>query len=196
MTVFHLVRHASHDLLGRVLTGRMRGVPLSASGHAEARRLARHFARRSIAAVLSSPVQRAEETAVPIAAALWLRVVTHDGLDEIDFGDWTGWTFEELQGSPGWDAWNRFRGTAPTPDGETMTQALSRALRVLTDLRRAYGDTELVLVSHQDVLKALLAHCLGMPLDLMHRIDLAPASCSVLHMGDGELRVESMNLLV
>lgn len=184
MTVFHLVRHAEHDLLGRVLTGRMPGVSLNERGRGQALRLARHFSGCAIAAVVSSPMERAQETAGPIAVALGLEVVTDAGLDEIDFGEWTGAAFEALQNAPGWRAWNQFRGTAPTPGGEMMVEALARALRVLSRLRRVYPDGGVVLVGHQDVLKALLAHSLGMPLDFMHRIELTPASRSVLKIDD------------
>ena len=196
MTVFHLVRHAEHGLLGRVLTGRMPGVPLNERGREQAGRLARHFSGRVVAAVVSSPVQRAQETAGSIAAALGLEVVTDTGLDEIDFGDWTGMTFEALQDASGWQAWNQFRGTAPTPGGETMLEALGRALRCLARWRQAVPEGEVVLVSHQDVLRAVLAHSLGAPLDLMQRMELGAGSCSVLRVfGDGEIRVEGINLL-
>lgn len=195
MTVFHLVRHAEHDLLGRVLTGRMPGVPLNGRGREQAVRLARHFAGRAVAAVVSSPMQRAQETAAPIAAALGLEVATDAGLDEIDFGDWTGMVFEALQGAPGWQVWNQFRGTAPTPGGETMVEALSRALRCLARWREAAPDGEVVLVSHQDVLKAVLAHSLGAPLDLMQRIELGAGSCSVVQIFvESGARVDSLNL--
>ena len=195
MTVFHLVRHAEHSLLGRVLTGRMPGVPLNERGRAQALRLARHFAGRAVSAVVSSPLQRAQETAGPIAVALGLEVATDAGLDEIDFGDWTGMTFEALQGAPGWQAWNQFRGTAPTPGGETMLEALARALRCLARWRQAVPDGEVVLVSHQDVLRAVLAHGLGMPLDLMQRMELGAGSCSVLCIyQNNSMQITSMNL--
>ena len=196
MTVFHLVRHAEHGLLGRVLTGRMPGVPLNERGRAQATRLARHFAGRAVAAVVSSPMERAQETAAPISVALGLEVATDAGLDEINFGAWTGMTFEALQGAPGWQAWNQFRATAPTPGGETMLEALGRALRCLARWRQAVPDGEVVIVSHQDVLKAVLAHSLGAPLDLMQRIELRAGSCSVLRVfGNEDMRVEGTNLL-
>ena len=196
MTVFHLVRHAEHGLLGRVLTGRMPGVSLNERGREQAARLARHFSGKAVAAVVSSPMERAQETAAPIAAALGLEVTTDAGLDEIDFGDWTGMAFEALQGAPEWQAWNQFRGTAPTPGGETMLEALGRALRCLARWRRAVPDSEVVMVSHQDVFKAVLAHSLGAPLDLMQRIELGAGSCSVLRvLEDGGVRVEEINLL-
>lgn len=193
-TTFHLVRHAAHGLLGRVLTGRMPGVGLSTEGQAQAMRLAEHFAQRRVAAIVSSPLERAQQTAGPIAAALGQCVVTDDGLNEIDVGAWTGLTFDALQNQPEWHAWNRFRSTAPTHGGETMLAVLVRVLATIARLRKAYPDGEVMLVSHQDVLKALLAHSLGMPLDLLHRIELAPASRSTLVMFEDDVRVDGVNL--
>ena len=72
MTTFHLIRHGAHDLLGRVLTGRMPGVALNEAGRAQAAGLAAALAGGGIAAVVSSPLQRARETAAPIAARLGL----------------------------------------------------------------------------------------------------------------------------
>lgn len=195
MTVFHLVRHAEHGLLGKVLTGRMPGVKLSEQGQAQAQALARSFSTRPITAVVSSPLERAQQTAAPIAAIFGLNITTDTGLDEIDFGAWTGMAFDALHDLPAWHAWNLLRGTAATPGGETMLQALARALSVLARLRVAHPNDEVVLVSHQDVLKAIVAHSLGMPLDLMHRIELAPASQSLLRVFDnGDMRVDGLNL--
>lgn len=194
-TIFHLVRHAEHSLLGHVLAGRTPGVSLNEDGRAQALRLADHFVKYSIAAVFSGPLARAQETAAPIAAALGLNVTTNAGLDEIDFGGWTGMTFDALQGLAEWQAWNRFRSTAPTPGGETMLEALTRALQSLARLSRVYPNSEVLLVSHQDVLKSLLLHSLGAPLDLMHRLELAPASRSIILMfDDGDTRVDGINL--
>jgi broad specificity phosphatase PhoE len=195
VTVFHLVRHADHGLLGKVLTGRMPGVKLSEHGQAQAQALAQSFSTRPITAVVSSPLERAQQTAAPIAAILGLNIKTEAALNEIDFGAWTGMAFDALHDLPAWHIWNQFRGTAATPGGETMLQALARAFATLTLLRVAHPNDEVVLVSHQDVLKAIVAHSLGMPLDLMHRIELAPASRSILRVFEnGDMRVDRLNL--
>lgn len=192
VTTLFLVRHAAHGLLGRVLTGRMPGVGLSAEGVAQASGLAGRFA--GAVAVVSGPLERAQQTAAPIAAALGVPVETDAGFDEIDFGTWTGQVFAALQGAAGWDDWNRFRGTAVPPGGEPMLAAQARALAAAMRLRHAYPDGAVVVVSHQDVLKALLAHWLAVPLDLMHRIELGPASRSIVRLWDGDARVDGVNL--
>ena len=193
MTIFHLVRHASHGLLGSVLAGRTPKLGLSDTGRAQAAALAERFKAQPVAAVISSPVQRAIETAMPIAAALGLSVQADAGLEEIDFGRWTGAGFADLAGDPGWDDWNAARGLAPTPGGETMLAAQARAIAALGGLRGRYGDAAVVVVSHADIIKAILAHILGMPLDLIHRFDIAPASTSTLGLGDAHAVVHSLN---
>ncbi len=188
----HLVRHAEHGLLGHVLAGRMPDVPLSPAGQRQAAALAARFAGSGARAVLASPVQRAGETAAPIAAALGLRTITEPGLDEVDFGAWAGRRFEALADAPGWTAWNAARGIAPTPGGEAMLAVQARAVAALAAQRAEGGSV--VAVSHSDVIKAVLAYALGMPLDLLHRLGIAPASRSVLVLGEDFARVEAVNL--
>ncbi|GAC1347302.1 MAG: histidine phosphatase family protein [Acetobacteraceae bacterium] len=172
----------------------MPGVGLSEAGREQAERLAAALASRPIAAVVSSPLQRAQETAAPIAARLGLAVTTDPGLDEIDFGGWTGLEFSALDGRPEWDAWNRARSMAACPGGESMVAAQARALACVAQVRAIYPEQEVVLVSHQDVLKALLAHYLGVPLDLFHRISLDPAHRSVVVLSALDARVDGVNL--
>ena len=193
-TTLHLVRHAAHGLLGRVLAGRMPGVGLSEEGQAQAARLADTLASRPIQAVLSSPLERAQATAAAIAARHGLPVQTDPGLDEIDFGAWTGAAFDDLDGRPDWHAWNCFRSFAPTPGGETMVAAQARALAAVARARAAHPDGEVVMVGHSDVLKAVLAHFLGMPLDLLLRIELHPAHRCVVVLFDDDARIEAIDL--
>ena len=172
----------------------MPGVGLSEEGRAQSEALAGSLAGRPIRAVVSSPLERAQQTAAPVAARFGLPVVTEPGLHEIDFGAWTGRTFAELEQDPAWGAWNRFRSVAPCPEGEGMLAAQARALAALRALQASHGEGEVVVVSHQDVLKALLSHFLGAPLDLLHRVGLDPAHRSVLVLYDEGARVEAMNL--
>ena len=183
-------------MLGRTLTGRVPGVPLSPEGRAQAARLAEWVRGRPVAAVLSSPVQRAQETAAPIAAALGLPVLTEAGLDEVDFGIWAGAAFTDLDPLPDWRAWNAARSLAACPGGESMVDAQARALAGISRLHERYPGSEIVLVSHSDVLKSVLAHYLGVPLDLFQRITLDPASRSVVVLFDANVRVDGINFPV
>lgn len=199
MTTFHLIRHGAHDLLDRTLAGRMAGVGLNAAGRAQAevvaRSLAGALAGSGIGAVISSPRQRAMETAAPIAAALGVTVTPDDGLEEIDFGDWTGRDFPALNADPDWQAFNTLRSLAPTPGGETMLAAQARAVGAVQRLHAAHPDAALALVSHADTIKAILAYAMGVPLDLFGRIEIAPASRSVLVLDRGGPWVRGVNWL-
>lgn len=172
----------------------MPGVGLSEEGRTQSERLARSLSARAIAAVISSPLQRARETAAPLARALGLPVLIEAGLDEIDFGAWTGLDFASLERRADWQAWNRFRSFAPCPEGETMVAAQARALAAIGRLAAAHRDAELVLVSHGDVLKAVLAHFLGVTLDLFGRIALDPAHRCSLRLFETEVVVTGVNL--
>jgi broad specificity phosphatase PhoE len=195
-TTFHLIRHASYDLLGRVLAGRSPGHSLNAQGRAEAAALARSLSDLAIAAVVASPLERTRETAAPIAERLGLPVAIDEDFSEIDYGDWTGAAIGELHASPAWRRFNAFRGAAEIPGGETMLAAQARALRALLRLRVAWPGHALAVVTHGDIVKAVLAHFLAMPLELMRRIEISPASRSVLALHEADACVLAVNLPV
>src|SRR5438105_787845 len=157
MTTLLLVRHASHALNGRVLVGRMPGVHLDARGRDEAARLESRLAARPIARVVSSPRERAIETAHAIARTHALQVQPEPAFDELAFGAWTGRPFATLAD----DAWRRFntwRSAARPPGGESMREAQTRAVCGIERLCAEVPEGTVVVVSHLDLLRALLAH--------------------------------------
>jgi len=189
-----LIRHATHDRVGSVLCGRMPGVVLGDEGRRQARRLADHFAGCPIAAVIASPLERARETAEIIAERLGLPVEIDEALTEIDFGAWTGQSFEALDPDPQWRLWNSARATACPPGGEPMSAAQARIVDRIERLRDEHPDGAVILVGHCDVIKAALAHHLGLSLDHYDRFEISPASVSVLALWPGGgSRVMSMN---
>ncbi len=193
-TTFHLVRHGDYSLLGRVLAGRIGGYSLSEAGLAQAHAVADALAAIPVAAVVSSPLERTRETAAPIAARCGCEVAFDDDLLEIDFGDWTGRSFESLREWEGWAAFTRFRSTAQVPGGESMLAVQTRSIAAVARLRRAYPDGNVVIVSHGDVIKSIVAHFLTIPLDLFRRFDIAPASRSIVAVTDEDARVLAVNM--
>jgi len=190
----YLIRHAAHDHIGRVLSGRMEGLALSDDGRAQAGRLAAMLRDRRFAAIYTSPVQRARETAAAIAAGRDIPVTPASALDEIDFGAWTGQPFAALDGDAAWRRWNDARGAATVPGGETMVQAQARAVAFAQDLAATHDGAAVALVSHCDVIRALLAHALDLSLDRLLRFEVDPASISrVAIEADGAARVLSIN---
>ena len=187
------MRHAAHDRVDRVLCGRMPGVGLGEAGQRQAEALARRFACEGVDAVWTSPLQRARETAEPVAARLGLAARPCDALCEIDFGAWTGQAFDALRDDPRWRRWNEARGSERPPGGESMTEAQTRAAAEVERARAEHPDGRVVLVSHGDVIKAVIAGVLGLSLDAHARFEIAPASISALAVWDGGGKVLSMN---
>jgi probable phosphoglycerate mutase len=193
-TLVHLVRHGAHDLVGRVLAGRMPGVHLSAEGRAQAARVADALAARPLAAVVSSPQPRAHETAMVIAARHGLDVAVEPDLDELEFGAWQGMAFDALDGRPDWQAWNRARGLAAAPPGgEMMAHVQARALRALLAARARWPGAEVAMAGHQDVLRAALLGVLGASLDLFGRLALAPGGRAAVRLWADHAELETLD---
>jgi probable phosphoglycerate mutase len=184
MTTFVLVRHALHELGARRIAGRMPGVHLSEVGRAQAAALPGRLRALPITAVYTSPLERTRETAAMIVAGRHIEAEPCDGLLEIDFGAWTGSTLEELRGRPEWQQWNSFRSGHRAPGGESMVEVQARVVGQLLTLRERHPHECIALVSHGDVIRAALAHCTGTPLDLFQRIEINPASVSVVVIAD------------
>jgi broad specificity phosphatase PhoE len=188
-----LVRHAQHVEFGEVLSGRRRDVALSAEGLEQAAIVSDLLGTLPLAAVYSSPRERAWYTAREIAEPHELKAVADDRLDEIDFGEWTGCSFAQLEGDAGWSAWNEQRGSARPPGGESMAEATARAFGFLREAAADHAGATILAVSHCDIIRGVIAHCLGLPLDNLLRFDIDPASVSRLVVGNWGTRVMSMN---
>jgi probable phosphoglycerate mutase len=187
-----LVRHGHYDLLDRALGGRADHA-LSAEGRAQAARAGEALRRRGIATVFSSPVQRARETAEIIAEAAGAELREEPAFAEVDFGDWTGASFDALQDDLEWRAWNTFRGAARPPGGELMLEVQARAVGSLLRIAAAHPGGEIAVVSHSDVIKSVLAHLLGSPLDLMRRIEISAGSVSRIALYPEDAKVLVVN---
>jgi len=183
MTTLLLIRHAANDALqeGR-LTGRLPGVHLNQTGRAQAQALAERLAGVSLAAVYSSPMERAQETAQPLAARHGLPVHIHPGLQELDCGRWSGQPLERLRRRPLWRARALYPSGIPLPDGESSWDMQVRIVAAAEEMRAAHPQQTVALVSHADPIRALVAHYLGLPLDLYQRLGVSPASLTLLSL--------------
>ncbi len=194
VTTFHLIRHASYALLGNTLAGRSGDYALNQQGRAEAGALADALSGIPLASVISSPLRRALETAAPIAARAGVNVTIDPDLNEVDFGDWTGAAFESLHHSPDWQAFNCLRSVHAPPGGELMLAVQQRGIAAMMRICARYPDSAVAIISHGDVIKAILALLLGVPLDLFQRIEISPASRSVVRIFPVDVRIEAINL--
>jgi broad specificity phosphatase PhoE len=193
VTRFLFVRHAAIDGLGVKIAGRVPGVSLNAAGRQQTARLARQLTSQPIHAIYTSPQLRTRETAAAIGDQLGLEPRIAAELDEIDFGAWSGKSYAELASVPEWRSYNALRSARRIPDGELLLEAQTRVIGLLARLAQHGASQNLVLVSHGDIIRAALAHYLGIPLDFILRFEVAPASVSALELGDQEPRILWVN---
>jgi probable phosphomutase (TIGR03848 family) len=193
MSVFYLIRHGSTDSAGHVLTGRMEGVSLNADGQRQSEQLVQRFVGIPVSAVYASPLERTINTAQPLADSLDLSVRISEALTEVDFGDWTGRKVRDLLNDPIWQRFNSFRSSTKIPGGECMLQIQTRVVGFLGDLYRAHPDDHIAIVSHGDPIKTAAIHYLGMHLDMFFRIDINPASVTVVQLTADSSSVLALN---
>jgi broad specificity phosphatase PhoE len=192
MTKFLFIRHGAHDLLFNRIAGRQAGVHLNELGRQQAEQLAERLPALRINAIYSGPLERARETAEPMCRRLNLPLQIAEEFTEIDPGEWVNRTFEELAEISGWSDFNVFRSCTAAPGGESMLEVQVRVLRKLHELRKQHQFV--AIFSHGDVIRAILALVLGMSLDLFLRIEVDPASLSLIELSENCARVRFLNL--
>ncbi|MFM7962800.1 MAG: MSMEG_4193 family putative phosphomutase [Actinomycetota bacterium] len=193
-TLVLLVRHGTTPTTGKVLPGRARGLHLAASGKAQAQRVAERIAELgSIAAIYSSPLERARETAAPIARITRKAVRVERGLIECDFGAWTGQSLRRLMKKPEWSTVQRAPSMFRFPQGESFVEMQNRMVGALDRIRRRHSGKTVVCVSHADTIKAAVAQATGTPLDLFQRIVISTCSVTAILYTDSAPIVLTVN---
>lgn len=193
-TVVLLVRHGQTPTTGKLLPGRAPGLHLADSGIEQAQRAAERIsALTKVDAIYSSPLERARETAAPIAAARGLKTRIDKGLLECDFGDWTGAELKSLMKLPEWNTVQRAPSTFTFPGGESFTAMQNRIVGAIDRLRAAHPGGTIVCVSHADPIKAAVAHAMGTHIDLFQRIVIGTCSVSAIAYGMGAPVVLTVN---
>lgn len=189
-----LVRHAPTPETGTKLTGRLPGVHLGDEGRAVAGDTARRLAGVKVWAVYTSPIERTAETAEIIGKKLDRQPRVHAGLVEVDYGTWSGRSLAQLRRTKLWNQVQANPSRVTFPGGEGLADAQRRAVAACEEIAREAGKRTAVLVSHADIIKAVVSSYLGQPLDLFQRIAIAPGSISAVHVATDRLPfVESVN---
>ncbi len=150
-----------------------------------ARSLGDRIASVRVDAIYTSPVQRCRETAKIVATNWGLRPVPYRSFSEVDYGSWTGRKLSSLRRTKQWRELFASAARFRFPGGETLGEAQARAVAAAEGLAERHPDQTVAVVSHSDVIRAMLVHYLGMPLDLIHRLDVLPASASVIDLPSG-----------
>ena len=194
MTTFYLVRHGVTSHTGHKLTGWMEGVGLTPEGRAQAEGAAELLAGVPLRAIYSSPIDRCWETA-EIVAARHPKVEPEatEEIGEVRYGRWTGRPLKALAKTKLWEVVQGFPSGMTFPEGETLRAVQSRAVDQIEALRADHPKASVCCVTHADVIKLVLAHYLGVHIDLYQRIAVAPASVSAFSVTDKGPYVLGMN---
>lgn len=195
MTTILLVRHAVNDYVktGK-LAGRLPGIHLNDEGKAQAEALGARLADSPIKQLYASPLDRTMETAAAIQAHHpHLTVQTNELVGEVKYGDWEGMSIALLRMRKLWSVIQEYPSRAVFPNGEALRDAQTRAVNEIERLVLAHPNEMVVVVSHADIIKMVLAHYLGMHLDNFQRLVVSPASISTITLGHSRPYVGVIN---
>lgn len=193
MTRFLLIRHGMTDAIGKSIVSWTPGVHLNELGRRQAAELPARLEHIPIHAIYSSPLERALETAQPLAEKRGLPVEVRDAFGEVRFGEFSGHTLEWLSQQPDWRVYEQFRSATRAPGGELAVEVQARFVSELDKIRASRPGQTVAVFSHADAIKAALALFLGVSLDLFDRIVVSPASVSILEFAREGALVRRVN---
>lgn len=195
MALILLVRHGDNDWVKeKRLAGWTPGVHLNERGRQQAEALAERLGHLPVAAIYSSPLERCLETAAPLAQRRQLEVQPLPAVGEVQYGAWQGEKLRDLVKKKEWAAILHHPSRFRFPQGDSFRDVQARALNALDELAGRHQNDVVVVVSHADVIKIILAHYLGLHLDQFQRLSISPAAVSVVALGEqGPARVLRIN---
>jgi probable phosphoglycerate mutase len=195
MPTILLIRHGENDFVktGR-MAGRLPGVHLNQKGRDQAQALAEKLAGAPVKAIYSSPLERAVETAEPLAKALGLELTLRPGLLETDIGEWQGLKAKGLSRLKIWKTVQNRPSLLRFPGGESFIETQQRICQELFSLAAQHDPKDTIAcVSHADPIKLAVAYFIGLPLDMFQRLAVSPASVTALMLGDGSSALLTLN---
>jgi len=193
MTMLLLVRHGHTDAAGKRLTGRAPGVHLNELGRRQAERLVERLEGVRIDAIVSSPLERCRETAAPLAKARGRAVDVGRAWIEVGYGEWTGRSISQLRRTKLWRRVMFAPSNVRFPGGESLLEVQGRAVDATLDIAARHARGTVVVVSHADVIRLLVAHVAGMHADHLQRLSIDTASITAVSISDGVLRLLTVN---
>lgn len=195
MPLLLLIRHGENDYVkSHKLAGRLPGVHLNKRGEEQARALAEALKDAPLAAIYASPLERAVETAQPMAAAHRLEVQIEAGLTETNVGQWQGRSWKVLRRTKAWEIIQNTPSRFQFPDGETFYECQARVVSTLDAILRRHKPKDIIAcVFHADPIKLAVAHYLGLPLDHFQRLGCETGSVTALLIGENHAHLLRLN---
>jgi broad specificity phosphatase PhoE len=185
------IRHGQVPAQDRI--GLRTELALSEEGQANVRALAQRLRRFEIAAIFTSPLRRTAQTAEILAEGRAIPRHDERSLLEVNPGNWENRRFEDLGSEPAWKRLHAFRSGTRIPGGEMIIEVQTRVVTFLERVSHDFHGRTIAVVSHADVIRAAVSHYLGVPLDLSLRIEISPASLSVIELEDAGPRLILLN---
>ncbi len=193
MTTLWFVRHAVTSHTGKKLSGWAEGIDLTEEGRREADDLADALARVRFAAIYASPLDRTLQTAKRIAATRGMQVETSRALGEVEYGRWTNRSMKVLMRTKLWTKVQQWPSAARFPEGETLREVQARAVGEIERIAEEHAKGHVCCVSHGDVIRLVVAHYLGVHIDLFQRIEVSPGSVSIVALTERGPRILTVN---
>jgi probable phosphomutase (TIGR03848 family) len=188
-----LVRHAPNDWIGKRVAGWTPGISLNEEGRKQAVRLAEWLAPVPLEAIYSSPLERAVETAEPIAKSHRLEVQIRERLGETHYGELTGQAMEDVMKTDMWEKFRTYPSMTRFPGAETIYEVQVRVVAELEGILRTHPEGNIAVTTHADVVRVAVAHYIGLSLDLIGRIWVSPASVTILRFGEWGPRLTNLS---
>jgi probable phosphoglycerate mutase len=195
MPIILLIRHGENDFVKKQkLAGRLSGVHLNERGRTQAQAIAQAMKDVPIKAIYSSPLDRAMETAEPLAKVHGLKVESRKNLIETALGDWEGKSIKQLNRDKRWRILQENPSRAKFPGGETMPEQQTRLVDEIEILCEKHKAKDVIaVVGHADPIKLIIAYFIGLPLDLFQRLGLDTGSISTLWISEKSAKLMQLN---
>lgn len=193
MTKVLLIRHADTDNVDETLAGRIDS-PLNEEGITQSLRVAEALKNIKLSAIYASPLIRTQQTAEPLAKLLDLDILINHGLNQVNFGLWQGLSFEELIQDSNWKVFQENPAIAKVPGGEDGFLVRKRVSAAILELISHYPDEAVIaLFSHGSIIRHSISYFIGLPLENLNQIRIAPASISTLSISNGKGKLLHLN---
>jgi len=197
MTKLFLVRHGrSTANAAGVLAGHQSGVALDERGREQAQAFAEKFPISDLKAIISSPLERCQQTASYLANRLDMKISTDERFTEMDFGIWQGQALKDLMNEPLWQTVQNQPSQMRFPEGETFQEVAVRAAAGVGHWNDLFESGSYAIFTHADVIKVLVAQMIGLPLDHFQKLAIDPCSVTVLEYAHDRVVLRALNVQV